>query len=299
MNTRKLGDSFEDQVFGYVQRYVAGGVSFLNPRWCQFFQKKRYFSKDRNSEIEVDVSVESYSVDATEWSLLLVIECKNYTHSVPVDDVEEFVAKLDQIAGKNVKGALFSTAGFQKSALEYSKSKGIALVRILPEGQVEWILRRTPSAVPVDRRKEHRDKQIEEALTTVEYVGQSEFLFGCIQDIKSTSLKELLDILVRDVITDVNQKVSVEPIVETSATVSSVPDVPFIGQEELESRTAKMIEFFYKGRLSMNEIDLTRICKYLEEKFKVQFLYKQDMGLDATGRQILGKITRSHLINTF
>ena len=144
MSVKQRADLFEDKVFAYVRRYVSNGESFLNPKWCQFFQKKRYYSKDRGSEIEVDISVESYSENATSWSVLFVVECKDYSHAVPVDDVEEFVAKLEQIAGKNVKGAIF--ASLQSGAVAYAKSKGIALVRILPRRR-----RFAPPSRPVGR----------------------------------------------------------------------------------------------------------------------------------------------------
>jgi hypothetical protein len=70
-----------------------------------------------------------------------VIECKDYRGSIPVDDVEEFHAKLQQIGADNTKGMIFTRTGvYQKSAISYARSKGICLARILPDEQVEYIV---------------------------------------------------------------------------------------------------------------------------------------------------------------
>ena len=43
----------------------------------------------------------------------MLIECKNYSHAVPVDYAEEFFAKVQQVAAANVKAVIASTASFQ------------------------------------------------------------------------------------------------------------------------------------------------------------------------------------------
>ena len=73
-------------------------------------------------------------------SIIIIIECKDYSNSIPVDDVEEFHAKLQQVGADNTKGIIITQNGcFQKSALTYAESKGIALARILPSNQVHYV----------------------------------------------------------------------------------------------------------------------------------------------------------------
>lgn len=109
-------------------------------------RKPRYYSKDREAEIEFDVSVEKYLVDPDENkdikpSIIIVIECKDYLKGIPVDDMEEFHAKLQQIGADSTKGMVITKNGFfQKSALLYAKSKGIALARIIPDTQIQYTL---------------------------------------------------------------------------------------------------------------------------------------------------------------
>ena len=56
-----------------------------------------------------------------------------------MNDVEEFYAKLQQIAGVNVKGMIVVSGTLQQSALNFARSKGIAIVRLLPQDKVIWL----------------------------------------------------------------------------------------------------------------------------------------------------------------
>jgi len=73
-----------------------------------------------------------YLPGSREYSALVLIECKNYGHPVPVDDVEEFFAKVQQVAAANAKATIASTASFQSGAREFAKSKGMGLIRRPP-----------------------------------------------------------------------------------------------------------------------------------------------------------------------
>ncbi|MGG6293569.1 restriction endonuclease [Leptolyngbya sp. AN02str] len=83
--------------------------------------------------IKFDVSIEVFRKGATIPYLIWVWECKNYTKKVPVDDVEEFHAKLNQIGANRTKGTLITPSGFDESALQFARSEGIGLWRWIPE----------------------------------------------------------------------------------------------------------------------------------------------------------------------
>ena len=141
---KNTGVSFEEKVYELIfeitkkDRFM---VSFPN---VKIRRKPRYYSKDRDAEIEFDVSVEKYLGNPDENenmrpSIIVIIECKDYANSIPVDDVEEFHAKLQQIGADNTKGMMITQKGcFQRSALTYAESKGIALARILPNDQIHF-----------------------------------------------------------------------------------------------------------------------------------------------------------------
>jgi Zn-dependent peptidase ImmA (M78 family) len=113
---------------------------------CKVFWKKGYHSKDRGGNIVFDVSIEVYLPGAREYSTLVLVECKNYAHSVPVDDVEEFFTKVQQVAAANAKAVVANTASFQSGARAFAKSKGIGLMRCFESGSFKWELRRSASA---------------------------------------------------------------------------------------------------------------------------------------------------------
>lgn len=138
MSTKK-GDAFERKVFDAVKAALEDEEFGLDPKLVRIYSKKGYWSSDRGANIVTDISMELWLRNATKYSLLLVFECKDYGHSIPVDDLEEFKAKLDQIAGKNVKGIFVTSSVLQKSALRYADSQGIGVIRVMPDGDIRWV----------------------------------------------------------------------------------------------------------------------------------------------------------------
>ncbi|MCD4664022.1 MAG: hypothetical protein K8R68_02050, partial [Bacteroidales bacterium] len=127
MNTTKKGDSLEDRVYSILKDLLSNGDFFVSGKNSKIFKKKGYYSKDRDSEIITDISIETYMPRAEDYSMLTIIECKNLNHKVPVDDIEEFDSKIRQIGEHNTKGIVFTKLGFQKSAFTVGKAKKIGL----------------------------------------------------------------------------------------------------------------------------------------------------------------------------
>src|SRR5947209_8535809 len=125
----KRGYQLEKDVKKAVEKLVRSGRLGLDPKCCKVFLNKGYYSKDRNSNIIVDVSIELIPPGTTIPSLIWVWECKDYAGSIPVDDIEEFHAKLEQIAADKTKGTIITTGQFQESTIQYALSKGIGLTR--------------------------------------------------------------------------------------------------------------------------------------------------------------------------
>ena len=138
--SQSRGEAFEDRVFRLIREELDRERLGLLPHACAIFRRKGYRSRDRGTDIVVDVSVEMVLPNAPTWSLLWAWECKDYKGPVGVEDVEEFWAKLQQIAGANVKGGLASSAALRRGALRYAKSKGLAVVRVLPDDHIDWLL---------------------------------------------------------------------------------------------------------------------------------------------------------------
>ena len=175
MNTVAKGDELENQTFDLLRGEFERGRLGIDSSSGRIFKKKGYYSKEREKEIIVDISIEVWPPQAENYSLLWVCECKNYGHSVPVDDVEEFKAKLDQIAGKNVKGVIATKNSFQSGALKYAQNQGIGLVRIMPDDQVQWLMHLMTSA-SFDNKLNPREFNI--ALTKEDYQAQERSFYS-------------------------------------------------------------------------------------------------------------------------
>src|SRR5687768_14096101 len=128
MNTTQKGDRLESKIFALFKREIVEGRFFVSEHCCKLFSKKGYYSKARGKTIIFDISIEIYLPGQDTYSMLVLIECKNYNHPVPVDDIEEFYQKVEQVAGANGKAIVVSTNSFQESAFSFSKSQGVGLL---------------------------------------------------------------------------------------------------------------------------------------------------------------------------
>jgi len=143
---KNTGLALENEVYQIVSNLVKNGNFILANPHVRVHKKKGYYSKDRGSNIIFDVTVEKYWEDpdthpGIKPAIIVVIECKDYSNNIPVDDVEEFHAKLQQIGADNTKGIMITRSGsFQSGAVQYANSKNIGLARVLPHDQLDFLM---------------------------------------------------------------------------------------------------------------------------------------------------------------
>ena len=141
-----VGDSLEIAIRDLLESEIAAGRFWAKRANCKIFRKKGYYSKDRASKIVFDVSIEVYLPKATEYSMLVLVECKNHKRTVEVGEVEEFYAKVQQVAAAGGKAVVASTASFDRGSQAFAKSKGMGLIRYFDSSNFKWELRRSSSA---------------------------------------------------------------------------------------------------------------------------------------------------------
>ena len=146
MNTTSKGDALERRVHDYFVTQIETEQFHCRSSCCKVFRKKGYYSRDRGGDIEFDVSIEIYLPGATEYSEVWLIECKNYSHPVPVNDAEEFFAKVQQVAPTSSKPVMVSNAAFQSGTLNFARAKKMGVIRYIDASSVKWELYRSPSA---------------------------------------------------------------------------------------------------------------------------------------------------------
>lgn len=82
---------------------------------------------------EIDVTVRFEALGA---NFLVLAECKHYKNPVKREVVQVLRDKLHSIGAQ--KGIIFSTAYFQRGAIDYAKAHGIALVKVA-DGRTSYI----------------------------------------------------------------------------------------------------------------------------------------------------------------
>lgn len=128
INTVAKGNAFEDVVYTHINQLLDTDNFIVPGKLSKIHRKKGYYSESRKGNIIVDISIETILPGANTYSILTVIDCKDYESKVSIDNLEEFVSKIDQIAGKNTKGLFFTTSGFSETCINYAKAKGLWLV---------------------------------------------------------------------------------------------------------------------------------------------------------------------------
>lgn len=138
MDTTKKGNSFEDKVFNRLRKMLSRNELGIHPSSCKIYQKKGYYSQLREKNIITDISIEVFAGQNIDPIMVWIIECKDYTSPIPVDDIEEFDRKVTQITGLNTKAIFVSSNSFQSGSVTFGRNRKIALIRLMPDENVEW-----------------------------------------------------------------------------------------------------------------------------------------------------------------
>jgi hypothetical protein len=285
VNTTKKGDILESQIFTLLKREIVKGHFFVKPDCCRIFSKKGYYSRDREKDIIFDLSLEIYLPGQSQYSILILIECKNYNHPVPPDDAEEFFAKIQQISGANVKGIIASTNSFQEGTVRYSKSKGIGLLRYYAKDKIKWELLRSPSALVSFGYAAREWETARKGLLTESYTSRY-FDCYCYQGENYTnSLKAFFSrLLVEDVGGEIKNDL---------AKVLNKPDdnrwlVKYLDASQIEDISQGIL----KGiAYSQGEVSLDSICKLQLKGNNLSLIYEAAKPNSSKAEEVLGSIT--------
>jgi Restriction endonuclease len=196
LSSAAKGNAFEDRVFSAVKAELQGDRLGLSPTLARPFKKKGYYSRDRDGQIIVDISIEVWLPSADQWSMLWVCECKDYSGAIPVDDVEEFKAKLDQITGANKKGVMVVSGALQSGALRFARANGIGVIRLMPDDQVKHLLYNLNTLVGLDAAPSLDSNEFVRALTQPHFTAVNRdfyamsggYIFGNWQSLLKDSL---------------------------------------------------------------------------------------------------------------
>lgn len=119
----QASDDYELFTQRVMQELSRGGLNLRH--------KHPYTGKVSGRTIVVDVSFEFTFVGGAR--ILVLVECKHYSNTVEVGDVEEFHSKLDDIGAH--KGIVVTTKGYQSGARDVAAGREIALALLTTEMQ--------------------------------------------------------------------------------------------------------------------------------------------------------------------
>jgi IrrE N-terminal-like domain/Restriction endonuclease len=187
MNTTEFGDVLEKQIYDYLSALIAADLYWVKKDQCKIFWKKGYYSSQRKDKITFDVAIEVWLPRASEYSLLILVECKRYTtRPVPVGDIEQFFQKVQQVSSGNRKAILASNAAFDRGTRTFAASNGIALLRYIDPSEAKWELHRPPSLGP-ESASNTETESINEALSLQHFTRQAMDLYIQFGDLRTNS----------------------------------------------------------------------------------------------------------------
>jgi Zn-dependent peptidase ImmA (M78 family) len=268
MNTTKKGDQLEKQIYSLLKREIVKGQFLAQSGCCRIFSKKGYYSRDREKDIIFDISVEIYLPGQSDYSILVLVECKNYNHSVPPDDAEEFFAKIQQVSGGNVKGIIVSTNSFQDGTVRYSSSKGIGLLRYYNKDKIKWELLRSPSALVSFSYAASKWETARKGLLTESYVSRY-FDCYCFSDGNFTiSLRAFFSRLLIEGTDEENKNKLVKVLNKPDDNRWLVKYRDALKIEEISQGILKRIGYTH------GEVPLESICKLEAEESNLSLIYE-------------------------
>ena len=281
LSSTQKGDALEKSIHAFLSAELAAGRFFAKAECCKVRRRPKYFSRDRGSEITFDVSIEMYMPGASEYSALILVECKNYSDSVPVDDAEEFFAKIQQVAAANAKGVIASTGAFQTGTREYARAKGIGLLRYFDRRNCKWELMRSPATGGgVDRSED--TVEVAAGLSNAEHESEV-FDFYLQSPTREThSLWGFFEDLLQDCFSPAHLRRVLNP------KAKSVDLVPFLEKEELEGVAAATLE---QLEYSSGEVALSEICDAEHRRTGLTVHLGVQPSAELLERRVLGRIT--------
>ncbi|WBA42888.1 ImmA/IrrE family metallo-endopeptidase [Hymenobacter canadensis] len=130
MNTTAKGDAFEERALRVVETMIEEKRIAVMADAYKIKNKEPYYSHDRKGNIIFDLTIEVQPPGADKYSLIYIIECKDYKTPISIDRLEAFCKKIEQVAPRNSKAIFITTSRFQKSAHNFAESQGIMLISV-------------------------------------------------------------------------------------------------------------------------------------------------------------------------
>lgn len=151
LNTTRIGDEFESKSLAIIKKVIEEEQLGHLASCLKIFSKKKYYSTLRKKDITFDLTIEVWPPGATRYVLIYIIECKDYATRVPVSKVEDFISKIQQVAGVNVKGVFISNSPLQEAGYNIADSVGMMFIQGESGDDYKIILHKSNRVIQTDK----------------------------------------------------------------------------------------------------------------------------------------------------
>lgn len=187
------GNSFEERTYHLLLKALEDGKLPVDKEMAHFYRKKAYYSTIRESNIVFDLVIEVWLKNATRPSYYIFIECKSYSNSVPVDDIEEFASKIRAVTGLNSKGIIVTNSQLQKGAFNTAKNLGLMLINVSQDDTLNTLLEQ--------KQRRARLTQFEKLISQM-----PDFIFNALGIVKVKGLNRLSSDAIENKINEILMK---------------------------------------------------------------------------------------------
>ncbi|MBL7952804.1 MAG: ImmA/IrrE family metallo-endopeptidase [Flavobacteriales bacterium] len=267
-STTERGDAFEDTCYNVILDALKNNKLSVLPEHAIVYRKKSYWSKLREDNIVFDLSIELTPPGAERPVSIWLIECKDYSGSVPVNDVEEFRQKVMQVADLNCKAVIMTTGQLQAGARTTARNSGMMFIQVTPEITYDIVFHKA------SRFGNHRRGELKQAQTEYQRLVELE--------------EKTLTIILRAVSEHIQRTIQPE----------SLKPVPFLADEDIELVTQNILNAIDDGILSVGmSLTFSRFIDFMKKAYGVDVVFERIGKHDADGRIILSSCSfRERLI---
>ena len=269
MNTVEKGDEFEEISFNIIEEVLHNKDLGIIPEQCEVFKKKKYYSSERKSDIIFDLSIEVRPSESEKPVLIYLIECKDYSHKIPVNEVEEFHRKASQIKDSQIKTVFITSNTFQSGAYNFANSNNMMLICVNESLSHSIIL--------------HKTKRFNEKRQESEFVKHFNSVLPQ-HVLEKNNLRKIKRVIEKEILNAFTKHV------KSSNTVLEIENSSVISKNYIEEIVERFLSFYYSfiGR-SNSIINLDELFHYLQQVFDLTITYESISDLDDSDRKILSK----------